>query len=243
MKRLEILSLLVGFVALFVVSGCGGEPDPNRGFDVETVVVANGTEFRQSARVVGDFLRPTASSTVGTVTHFDQFLIRATISGAKVPGVWRFVASQYAGCFETVVRETTVTSGDNVTLPCRATGVGSFTASPNTVDVTAPPATGTVYGQGISATYGMPIVAYYSEFGYLVAKQTASSVAADGTWLQGSVPNLDGAYSGVYTLLIKNKNADGSKTIIGTATINVTGNDPPPPPDGGGECQPGMICQ
>lgn len=239
--------------------GCGGgggsSSDPNRGFDVETIVRANGVDYAQTARVVAD-LQYTTGSTTGNIEHFNQFvnLGFAQFTGAKVPAVWRFNASGYAGCPGLVIEEREMKRGNKIRLTCFTFGVGLFASSPDTVDITAPPATGTISGSGIDPSYGMPKVGYYDETGTLVAEQTASYVASDGSALQGPVPDFSSSYNGTYTLLVSNINSDGSSTIIGSAYINVTGFyiEPPPPYEedpclysasGGNNSMPAPMCE
>lgn len=238
MKRIAAFSIYIALATLTMAFSCGGG-DPNAGFKVKVLVNANGVDTLQSGHLVADFLSATSSTTSGTITHFDQNVGFTQLSGAKVPSRWRFTITFFT-CFffpNTQVEERNVNRNDVVDLRCASNSAGNFTASPNPVDAFNPPATGTIYGQGISSTYGMPRVEYFDEYGNSVASQKATAVAADGTWLQGAVPDFTSAYSGSYTLLIKNVRADGSKYIIGAATVTVYANDPPPPdPGGGGGC-------
>jgi len=75
----------------------------------------------------------------------------------------------------------------------------------------------------------MPTIEFYDEYGTYLEGRTASAVSGDGTWLQTTVPNLSGVYSGIYTLVICNATPDGSRNIAGTSSVWVWGNDPPPP--------------
>ena len=261
MKSIKISWLIRG-LALFILSvscggcywGCGGgggsSSDPNRGFNVQTLVNVNGSDISQNAHVIADFQYATGTLT-GTLEHFDVFTSTGfkPLTGAKVPAVWRFAAFSFTGCPGLVTGEREMKLGQTVTIRCFTSSVGFFTASPATVDVNSPPTTGMITGQGISTTYGMPSVTYYTDSGTLAAEQTATSVAPDGSWLQGPVPDFSSLYNGVYTLLVLNKNADGTSTIIGSAYIEVTGFyiPPPPPPEedpcdcsGGGPC---MVCE
>jgi hypothetical protein len=122
--------------------------------------------------------------------------------------------------------------GGSVTLNCSS--ALAFGMAPESIDVNAPPATATFTGAGLSTTYGMPTIEFYDEYGNFFNQTTASSVSADGTWLQAAVPSLAGLYSGTYTIVIVNATADGSRNAIGTASVWVYGNDliePPPDPD------------
>jgi hypothetical protein len=103
--------------------------------------------------------------------------------------------------------------------------------SPDVIDINAPPATAALLGQGLSTTYGMPTIEFYDEYGSYYQQTTASSVSADGTWLETSVPSLSGLYSGVYTMVIVNASPDGSRDVVGTASVWVYGNTYSPPPD------------
>ncbi|HEY3134750.1 MAG TPA: hypothetical protein VGL29_01750, partial [Blastocatellia bacterium] len=121
-----------------------------------------------------------------------------------------------------------VVCGQTVQLVCNQTGT-AFTMSPATIDINAPPATADLSGGGLDTTYGMPTVEFYDEYGSYIDGRTALAVSADGTWLQASVPDLSGAYSGSYTIVIVNATADGTRNIVGTANVWVYGNYPPPP--------------
>lgn len=237
MKKIAAFSICVALSSLTMAFSCGGG-NPNAGFKVQVIVTSNGVDFQQTGHLVADFLSPNGT-TSGTITHFDQDVGFTQLSGAKVPGRWRFTITFFT-CFffpNTQVEERNVNLNDVVPLRCISNSAGNFTASPNPVDAFNPPATGTIYGQGISTTYGMPIVQYYDAAGILVGEQAATSVAGDGTWLQGPVPDLTSAISGTYTILVNNRRSDASLYILGSATVNVQANDPPPPDPGGGGCR------
>jgi len=132
------------------------------------------------------------------------------------------------------------------TVPLDCSPALTFGMTPESIDVNAPPATATFTGEGLDATYGMPTIEFYDEYGTFFNQTTASYVSADGTWLQAAVPSLAGLYSGTYTVVIVNATADGSRNAVGTASVWVYGNDmlpPPPDPDPDpGPCV-GGICQ
>ena len=200
MKIVKLLSLIAALAVMSLAIGCGGGggSDPNRGFDVETIVNANGINYAQSARVQAQFQYATGA-TIGTTEFFDRHVLyNARFEGAKVPGVWRFIASGYAGCPGLIPAEKEMKSGSKIRLTCFTFGIGLFSASPDSVDVNAPPSSATISGSGIDATYGMPVVGYYNENGYLVAEQPAPSVAPDGTSLVGPVPDFSSSYNGQY---------------------------------------------
>ncbi len=107
-----------------------------------------------------------------------------------------------------------------------------FTASPDTMDVQAPPSV-TVYGQGISTAYGMPVIEYWDYSGTVVAQATAAEVAPDGTWIRANTPSIDpnSTWGGAYTVGINNVLPDGTYTTIGYAALSVTNSNPPPIPE------------
>lgn len=104
----------------------------------------------------------------------------------------------------------------------------ALSASPTSVYLPSPPATGTITGQQFDATHGMPVVEYFDSNGFLVGSAYASSVSGDGTWLQGYLPDLSNAYSGNYSIKVTNKRSDGYYlNVVGTATVTAWGRDRP----------------
>jgi hypothetical protein len=102
----------------------------------------------------------------------------------------------------------------------------ALSASPASVYLPSPPASGTITGQSFDATYGMPEVDYFDSNGYLIGAVYATSMSADGTWLQANLPNLSNAYSGTYQIKVTNKTSSGYYlNIVGAATITATGRD------------------
>lgn len=102
----------------------------------------------------------------------------------------------------------------------------ALAASPSSVYLPSPPATGTITGQGFDATYGMPMVEYFDSNGYLVASVSATSVSSNGTSLQANMPNLYSVYSGTYQIKVTNKTYQGYYlNLVGTATVTAWGRD------------------
>ena len=102
----------------------------------------------------------------------------------------------------------------------------TLAAAPSGADLNAPPASVTITGQAMDATYGMPTVEYFDPSGYLIGAVAATSVSADGTTLTAPVPNLSGAYSGTFQVQVTNKTAAGYyQDIVGSATLNCWGRD------------------
>jgi hypothetical protein len=142
------------------------------------------------------------------------------------------VTSDEDGCVEYIaVKATDSCSGVSFTKVGKSS---AFTASPSSIDLAAPPATVTLSGVGIDATYGMPLIQYYDSTGSLVASALANTVASDGTWLQGNTPDLSNAYNGETNVEVSNRLADGTWSYpVGIAPLTIYGgNDPPPLDDG-----------
>ena len=104
----------------------------------------------------------------------------------------------------------------------------ALSASPSSVYLPSPPATGTITGQAFDATYGMPEVDYFDSNGYLVGAVQATSVSSDGTSLQANTPDLSSVYSGTYQVKVVNKAYNGYyMNIVGSASMTGWGRDRP----------------
>jgi hypothetical protein len=120
-----------------------------------------------------------------------------------------------------------VNCGSIAALPGNFFGF-SLTAQPGSVDLQAQPSTMIVSGQGIDATYGMPLVEYFDTNGYLIGSVTATSVAGDYSWVEAPVPDLSSVYSGNYQIQVTNIRSDGNYLdIVGTAPMYAWGRDRP----------------
>ena len=154
------------------------------------------------------------------------------VSDGRVPASWRLTRfGGQPGCDRLITSfPLSLSCGAEVTINCGAGSV--FAMTPGEIDINAPPPTAAFTGEGVNTTYGMPTIEFYDEYGTFFNQTTASTVSADGTWLQAAIPSLAGLYSGTYTVVIVNATADGSRNAIGTASVWLYGNDmPPPPPD------------
>lgn len=127
----------------------------------------------------------------------------------------------------------------NLVCPGRFTG---FTASPDLLDALNQPATITFLGKGLDNAYGEPALAFYDEFGNVVASTQAIQSLWDDGEIEGIVvnlPDISQVFDGVYSIAIHNIDPDGSWDLVGGANVTIYGNPPPPPPPpppGGGEC-------
>lgn len=184
-----------------------------------------------NVRVIGHFTSP--ASSCGNISGFDL----TTDSEGKLKnsdflanGYWSFQRiGGHAGC-GLINSSGYAACGGTVKLNCSS--ALAFAMAPESIDVNAPPATAIFTGEGLDATYGMPTIEFYDEYGTFYNQTTASTVSADGTTLEAAVPSLAGLYSGTYTIVIVNATADGSRNAIGTASVWVYGNiAPPPDPD------------
>lgn len=104
----------------------------------------------------------------------------------------------------------------------------SLSASPSSINLMSPPASGTITGSSFDATYGPPRVDYFDGNGYLVGSVYATYVSGDGTSLQANLPDLSYVYSGTYQVKVTNKRYDGYYlNIVGSATMTGWGRDRP----------------
>lgn len=104
----------------------------------------------------------------------------------------------------------------------------ALSASPASVYLPSPPASGTLTGQSFDATYGMPRVDYFDQYGYLVGSVYANSVSDGGTSLDANMPDLSNVYSGTYQVKVTNVTYDGYYlNIVGSATMTGSGRDRP----------------
>lgn len=99
--------------------------------------------------------------------------------------------------------------------------VSGFALSPDPVYISAAPASGTVQGQGITATYGMPLVQYYSLDGTLVAQENAISVASNGTSMQISGFSISQLPVGTYAAFVSNAASGGGYAYLGNGAVQV----------------------
>ncbi|HEX8456970.1 MAG TPA: hypothetical protein VF656_06720 [Pyrinomonadaceae bacterium] len=104
----------------------------------------------------------------------------------------------------------------------------ALSASPASVYLPSPPASGTITGQSFDATYGMPRVDYFDSNGYLVGSVNASYVSSDSTLLQANMPDMSNVYSGNYLVKVTNMTYDGYYlNIVGSAPMTGWGKDRP----------------
>lgn len=248
MKKLRCATLLLVVALAGTTAGCNWQDFINllrsAGFAIHTMI-----SVRESGRTrvvdhphvltVGvrqkDFAGAAGDSTLCDVETDDRG--RAGCTHGRAPAVWEFVywgnRADLNFCINQrfAVFAAPLTTSD---ILCTETVGIFFTTVPDTVDVQAPPPTVTVYGQGISTTYGMPVVEYWNEFGAVVGQATADEVAPDGTWISTPTPYIDPniTYGGAYTVGINNVMADGTYDTVGFASLTVVNSNPPQlPPD------------
>jgi hypothetical protein len=244
MKTLKRLLLICAFG--FFVTGCwffdllNGGPS---GFTIKTVVVTPPSPTQRlmvnpdpNVAVIGNWQGDNglgqicgSQLTLNVVTGSDG---TKKISDGRAPAVWIFTRSGgHTGCGIIFNMVRAISCGQTTQLECTLTG-SSFIMSPATIDANAPPATATLTGLGLNTTYGAPTVEFYDEFGTYIDGRAAIAVSSDGTWLEANVPSLTGAYTGSYTIVIVNATSDGSREVVGTASVWIYGIDVPiMPPD------------
>ncbi|HKA19104.1 MAG TPA: hypothetical protein VKN18_12510 [Blastocatellia bacterium] len=213
------------------------------GFTIKTVVITPPSPTQRqminndpNVQVIGNWQ---GDNGFGSICGSQQTLNITTgsdgtkrISDGRVPAVWIFTRSGgHTGCGTIFNILRAISCAQTTTLECTLTG-SNFGISPASIDVNAPPATALLSGQGLNTTYGTPTVEFYDEYGSYLDGRVANTVSSDGTWLEATMPGLSGAYSGTYTIVILNATSDGSREVVGIATVWIYGNDAPvPPPD------------
>lgn len=251
MRNLISASLI--FASVWLISSCsggggGGTPDPNAGFRMQTYAASQtgNVIFPTAAQVSGQLLQPSGTTT-GTLEAFNlghSGVGQLVAYNTRVPGVWRLtlgpnVPGGGSLCLTFATSDHSVSLNSVVNLVCPGRFAG-FSASPDSIDAQNPPAYVLFNGKGLDNTYSEPAVAFYDEFGYVVASTLASQSFWDGgevTGIEVVLPDISQVPDGVYAVAVHNVLSDGTWELVGGAYMTVYGNPPPPPPPpGGGNC-------
>lgn len=259
MNKYKLFLLSAVLLCTTLTTGCWlwpfGDDEPDHGFkargDVYVQVAGQGLVFFMNTNVRGDWQFDNGSAT-GNTTTFSSCCGTVDIADGRAPARWLIFAGVPGGCQGQITNPNMdVNPGQTKVAECLGFGIiFPFSTAPASVDLQAPPSTMEMSGSGLTTTYGMPRIEYTDQYtGNLIATTTATSVSADGTWLQAATPDLSSVYSGTFNMFVSNARADGSFEYIGTATVDAFGRDfvyePPPPP---GECGcppsgPCMVCE
>lgn len=243
MKRRKVVIPCI-IISVFFWLGCedgggGGTNPPATGFVVQTAARLATGMLRDNGGVIveGCLSSFNPCPPIDGIRHFlgqtDPATAKLSVPNGQVPGTWFFTQQPSSLCnFTTTSGAVSIdTPGQLFVFVCNSPTFG--TMSPDSIDVTAPPTSFSVLSpsMGASTIYGMPVIRFYDQFGRLGAETTASSVTADGTWLQAATPFLGNLYSGLYAVVIFNRQSDGTLVAIEGAPVILWGNDPPPPPE------------
>jgi hypothetical protein len=100
-------------------------------------------------------------------------------------------------------------------------GISSFALYPAVAYVSSSTASATVVGEGLTSTYGMPLVQYYTLDGTLVAQENATSVASNGASMQ--IPGFSTTQLpvGTYDAIVSNAASGGGYTYLGSGTTTL----------------------
>jgi hypothetical protein len=191
-------------------------PDPNRG------IFAQWRSDKPGA----------AGNNRGPVTGTTDQFGDINVNDGRAPASWDFRETNGSCSGQTITLD--VERGKERQLFCliRRGFTGGFNAFPSAVEAESTPETISVYGEGFSVAYGMPLIRYFDLNGVLVAEAYAYQVAPDGTWLTGSTTDLSAVNSGQYTVMLCNANADGTWETVGATVLEVFHYvAPPPDPD------------
>lgn len=239
---MKLLLLCVPVVAAVLALGCpppAPPPVPPNGYLVQTQIqeFVNGIPTTPPLLLpfVGlhntfNFATQPTIGTLSTCTGITDGLAHLPCPDRIVPAVWvfRFTSGPCFGIQN--ISDVDIPIGGLVGFRCELF-FGRFNLSPSFIDATSPPPAFTLTGDGMSSTYGMPVLKFvHTETGEIRGSVTASSVSPDGTWVQAPMPFLGFMYSGQYVVVVQNVKSDGSLEGLGGDWLDIYGNDPPPPP-------------
>jgi len=253
-KTLKVVFVLAALLTLGTVINCGGgggSSTPTVGFKARGenwFLGSDGQYHFLSGTSVSGFWISDTGTPHGSTQQFAAFTNTGAwydVPDGRVPANWRILATNGA-CFQVLEASVrNVTAGSNQLARCVVSTAFFLTASPASINLASPPSTVSIGGGGFSTSYGMPVIEYYDQYsGILLANTTASSVAGDGSSLEVVTPDLSGVYTGGYNIVVSNKAADGSNTMVGIAAFSACCIDPPPPdpPDDPPPCDGEQIC-
>ncbi len=237
--KLLLFLLLVGAV----VFSCDDDTSPTLppatpggGFIVATYTnVDNEGPIAETAVAVAGNWQEDLPGAAGDATPFNvttNSLGLAAVQSARAPAEWTFtwISSEYAPAECNGVTATNdIPLNSTQAFTCLIlTGSesasivpSSFSLSPNPVYISSAPSSGTVFGSGISSTYGMPLVQYYTLDGTLVAQENATSVSSDGTSMQISGFSITQLPVGTYAAFVSNAASGGGYTYLGTGAVEL----------------------
>jgi hypothetical protein len=241
---IKLLLLVLSITLSVAAGGCGGGSGATSlFFKVHTTIIQNGLSVDEANVTVGGFVplfgitlanacsqNPTGMTAFGpdNTDSNGMFTVSDSNSGVAIgPScTWEFQRDVSAQCSVPTINDSqNVTfSGQTVPLPC-GVAVNTFTASPSKIDPGNPPATVTITGQNMTATYAMPHVRFYDQSHTLFLEVTALSASSDGTTLV--FPGSQITFTGRFSATVYVMDANGNWDAVGGAAITVA---PPPPP-------------
>jgi hypothetical protein len=233
--------LLVCLIGLAIVS-CESNPPttlppvtPGGGFIIQSLVSYNGGPSLPEPDV--DIYNQWMSDDSGAAGDPSAFTVitnalgLATAGGKRAPATWRFTWQEAADPNTNVCNgkhiDEDVALNETADVECAVTqivilSVPTFSLYPNPVYISSPPSTGTVYGTGLTTTYGMPLVQYYTMDGTLAGQENANSVSPNGTSAQIAAFNVSQLPHGAYASFVSNAASGGTYTYIGNGAVNVS---------------------
>jgi hypothetical protein len=249
MKKIKILFSITIFV--IGLSACVPGP-PNPGFRVKTTRTTRiggspvpSTSDANSISVFGTLTStyPGLQTTgnIGAFSGVTNANAYYDVNGGKTAAIWQL--GEWSGpCADQSISQQILNAGSTITLDCRDITIPFFFFSPSMIQRDSPPESLAVEGSGISTAGGMPTVEYYNMNGVLVAQDTATQVAPDGSGLSVATPNLSLLSNGAYVVAVRNP--DGNFAGNGTMVIfdyfqSPGGEEPPPDP---GSCGREQVC-
>ncbi len=260
--RKPILALLIAIAVAAV--GCGGGPSlppatEGGGWILETLVIDSGiVSTAPGVTVRGEWQKDLigAAGDPSTFTVVTNVLGLAALGSARAPATWKVTWLSGGGQGNLCDGQS---STDDIALNSielfvctifrfgtgasvsTSASASAFSFLPNPLDISAPPGTVTITGQGFTAQYGMPLVRYFDLSGNLLGQSNAQSVAPDGTWIQAPTQDVSSLPSGTYVGFLYDANASGGWDFLGTVPVTVVAPTPPPPPPPDDGCNPCLI--
>lgn len=222
-------------VPLFIATvGCGGGLGTPAGYRIRSVLKTNGSTSGIAATIDFEIVLPYngATGTTRKWTAKTGWPTYRADSPADVilPGEWAGSWRSASPCTGQVA----IGEFQRGMIKDAVCEINTFSSiSPSRIDDTTQPDTMvTMAGQGFDTTYGMPRVFFFDEFGEPAGETTASGVAPDGTWIQGTRSSLDGLESGTYTAVAYNVTAGEDLVFVSVAQVVVVRSEPPRIPCG-----------
>ena len=232
MKRLRLI--LIVALALFALMSCDDNNPPADGFSVGTLY----QEFVNGIPTTPPFPDPgisfNATFVFGnpTVGHLNTCSGTTNISAVfpcpdrKAPGAWAL--NETSGRCAGMGTSIDAVPGQVAGAVCKIFHIQTLFVTPNFANPLVVQ-TFHITGEGLSSTYGMPIVQIVNPIDSTVlVSTTASAIDGGGTWVDAT-PNLTSLYTGSYAIAAYNISSNQSLELVGATELYLYGHCDPVP--------------